>query len=235
MKEFLLRPSAALLLGVLLLCTGRGIRADADDWMPLFDGHSLNGWHTYGEPTPRPGWIVLDGAIVLDVDAATTEEAGGDLVSDLQFENFELEVEWKISDGGNSGVFFGVRELEDMHVSYLTGVEMQILDNDKHLDGQSLLTSAGACYGLYPTGKDVVRPVGEYNLARLVVNHGRVEHWLNGRMVAAYDMNSDEWALRVAKSKFADWPHFAKYRRGHISLQDHGDRVSFRNIRIREL
>lgn len=235
MKEFLLRPSVSLLFGGFLLCACQGVRAEADDWVPLFNGHNLDGWHSYGESAPRPEWIVLDDAIVLNVDAATSEETGGDLVSDAQYENFELELEWKISDGGNSGLFFGVRELEGMHVSYLTGVEMQILDNDKHIDGQSLLTSAGACYGLYPTESKVTRPVGEYNLVRLVVDHGKVEHWLNGHKMAAYDMNSDDWTMRVAISKFADWPHFAKYRRGHISLQDHSDRVSFRNIRIREL
>jgi hypothetical protein len=235
MKEFLLR---LLVFGVfcgLALCGCRSSEAESDGWVPLFNGHNLDGWHSYGESAPRPEWIVLDDAIVLNVDAATTEETAGDLISDGQYENFELELEWKISEGGNSGLFFGVQELEGMHVSYLTGVEMQILDNDKHIDGQSLLTSAGACYGLYPTQENVVRPVGEYNKVRLVVNHGEVEHWLNGHKVAAYDMNSDDWAARVANSKFADWSHFAQYRKGHIGLQDHSDRVSFRNIRIREL
>ncbi len=235
MKEFLLRPTVYVLLTGFLVSGCEGRNVESGDWVTLFNGENLDGWHSYGESAPRPEWIVDDGAIVLDVAATTEVETGGDLISNAQYENFELELEWKIAEGGNSGVFFGVREIETLPVSYLSGVEMQILDDARHIDGQSLLTRAGACYGLYPTQENVVRPAGEYNQARLVVNAGKVEHWLNGQQVAAYDMNSDDWAARVAASKFADWPHFAKYRRGHVGLQDHTDRVSFRNIRIREL
>jgi len=205
------------------------------EWVVLFNGENLDGWHTYNENSVRPAWVVQDDAIVLDVDNASDERLGGDLTTDAQYENFELELEWKITEGGNSGIFWGVREIEGTSDGYVSGLEMQVLDNIKHPDGQSLLTSAGACYGLYPTLEDVVKPVGEYNQVRLVVDNGNIEHWLNGIKVTEYDLNSEDWAERIANSKFADWEHFAKYRKGHIALQDHTDKVSYRNIRIKEL
>lgn len=207
--------------------------ATTTEWSDLFDGRSLRGWRTYGEPTPRNAWIVEDGAIVLDADESTT--TGGDLITVGQYENFELELEWKISDCGNSGIFFGVREIAGHEVAYLTGIEMQILDDDRHIDGQAAETSAGSSYALYPPTMDVVRPVGQFNAVRLIVNNLQVEHWLNGHKIAEYTIDSPDWQQRVAASKFADWKHFGRYRKGHIALQDHTDRVWFRNIRIREL
>lgn len=205
------------------------------EWMDLFNGQDLDGWRTYGESEPNPAWIVEDGAIALDVAEGTEVMTGGDLITEEQFENFELEIEWRISEGGNSGIFYGVREIEGQDVAYATGIELQILDDERHADGRNPATSAGACYALYPPTKDVVRPVGEYNRVRLVVNDGNVEHWLNGEKIVTYVIGSEDWNERVANSKFADWEHFASYRKGHIALQDHTDRVWFRNIRIREL
>jgi hypothetical protein len=204
------------------------------EWTPLFDGESLEGWRSYAEDGAlNPQWIVEDGAIVLDVDEDTDETTGGDLITVDQYENFELELEWKISEGGNSGIFFGVREIPGHQVAYESGIEMQVLDDDKHVDGRTPETSAGACYALYaPEGK-VLRPVGEYNKVRLLVDDGRVEHWLNGKKIVEYVIGSDDWNERIANSKFSDWEHFAQYRKGHIGLQDHSDRVWFRNIRIR--
>lgn len=207
----------------------------AGEWIELFNGSDLDGWRTYNQDAPNPAWIVEDGAIVLDVDDDTEEMTGGDLITERQFENFELELEWKLSEGGNSGIFYRVREMPEHDVAYLTGIEMQILDDDRHIDGGEPKTSAGACYALYPPTADVVRPVGEWNSVRLVVENGHAEHWLNGQKIVDYDVGSDEWNERVTASKFADWEHFAKYPRGHIALQDHTDPVWFRNIRIREL
>ena len=206
----------------------------AVEWTVLFNGEDLDGWRSYGEAAPRPAWIVSDGAIVLDANESTSSNIGGDLITIDQFENFELELEWKISEGGNSGIFFGVREIEGQRVAYETGVEMQILDNDNHVDGEIPETSAGSCYALYAPANNVVRPVGEYNQVRLIVRNASVEHWLNGHRIAEYEIGSEDWADRVAASKFADWQHFARYRKGHIALQDHTDRVWFRNIRLRE-
>ena len=207
----------------------------AEDWTVLFNGKDLTGWRSYGEESAGSAWIVKDGSIVLDADESTTAMTGGDLITEGQYENFELELEWKISAGGNSGIFFGVREIAGQRVAYETGIEMQILDNDNHADGKLPETSAGSCYALYAAAENVVRPVGEYNEVRLIVSDASVEHWLNGHKIVEYTIGSEDWSDRVAASKFADWEHFARYRNGHIALQDHTDRVWFRNIRIREL
>jgi hypothetical protein len=211
------------------------IEESEGQWTQLFDGKHLNGWRSYGEPSAGSNWIVEDGALVLDVDQTTETMTGGDLITEGQYENFELELEWKISVGGNSGVFFGVQEIAGQNVAYETGIEMQILDDDRHADGKNPETSAGSGYALYPPTEDVVRPVGEYNEVRLIVNDGNVEHWLNGHKIVEYTIGSDDWTKRVAASKFSTWEYFARYRKGHIALQDHTDRVWFRNIRIREL
>lgn len=205
------------------------------EWVALFNGENLEGWRSYNADAPGEEWVVEDGVLVLDVDEGTEEMTGGDLITRQQYENFELELDWKISEGGNSGVFYGVREMPEHEVAYETGIEMQVLDDERHQDGKMPVTSAGACYALYPPRDKMLRPVGEWNSARLVVNDGHVEHWLNGKKIVEYVIGSPDWNERVANSKFAGWEHFAKYRRGHVGLQDHTDRVWFRNIRLREL
>lgn len=238
MAKMPMRKTTTIVACVALPIAGAaGMRSGAadDGWITLFNGEDLDGWRSYGEAVPRAPWKVEDGAIVLDVAEGTSSMTGGDLITADQYENFELELEWKISPGGNSGIFFGVRELDGHDVAYLTGIEMQVLDDDNHADGARRETSTGACYALYPPLADVVRPVGEYNQVRIVVADGEVEHWLNGEQIVAYTIGSDDWDQRIAASKFADWPHFARYRKGHIALQDHTDRVWFRNIRLRRL
>lgn len=229
---------------VIVLLTGCAREGSGEDsapqtvgaeWTVLFDGSTLDGWRSYGDSEPGAEWIIEDDAIVLNVDDETETMTGGDLITDGQYENFELELEWRISEGGNSGIFYGVREIEGHEVAYLTGIEMQVLDDDEHPDGQNPETSAGSSYALYPPTQNVVRPVGEYNQVRIVVNNLEVEHWLNGQKVAEYTIDSPDWQERIAASKFADWEHFGKYRKGHIGLQDHTDPVWYRNIRIREL
>ena len=213
-----------------------GMAAEASgEWMELFNGENLDGWRGFQGEAPGAEWVVEDGALVLDVPEGTEERTAGDLITERQFENFELELEWKVSEGGNSGIFFGVREIPGQAEAYETGIEMQVLDDERHPDGRNPATSAGACYDLYaPEGKQL-RPAGEYNAVRLVVNDGHVEHWLNGRKIVEYQIGSADWNERIENSKFADWEHFARYRRGHIGLQDHTARVWFRNIRLREI
>jgi hypothetical protein len=169
---------------------------------------------------------VVDGALV-------REGLGGDIMTTDTFDNFELTLEWKVAPGGNSGIFYRVTERAD--ATYETGPEMQVLDDDRHRDGQSRLTSAGSLYGLYPAPVGAVKPAGEWNAVRIVVNGSHVEHWLNGVKVVEAEIGSDDWNQRVANSKFRQWPHFGKASRGHIALQDHGDWVAYRNIRIRVL
>ena len=198
----------------------------ADGWKLLFDGKTTQGWRGFRQKTAPDGWQAVDGAL-------TRVGGGGDLITVDQFESFDLRLEWKIAEGGNSGIMFRVSEAEPE--TYHTGPEMQILDNVRHPDGKDLDRSAGSCYDLYAPSKDVTRPPGAWNAVRLVVNGTRVEHWLNDTRIVQYELLSPDWEKRVAASKFVEWPKYGRELRGHIALQDHGDRVAFRNIRIRVL
>ena len=150
-----------------------------------------------------------------------------------EFDDFTLELDWKISSGGNSGIMYRVATGDT--APYYSGPEYQILDSSRHADGKSRLTSAGALYGLYPSPADCEKPAGEWNSAKIVVQGKHIEHWLNGRKIVDCEIGSDDWARRVAQSKFATWEKFGKMARGHIVLQDHGDQVWYRNIRITPL
>lgn len=197
-----------------------------DGWVLLFDGKSLQGWRGYRQRAAPKGWVVQNGSLV-------RAAGGADLITTRAYRNFELALEWKIAPGGNSGIMYHVTE--EGSFSYETGPEMQVLDDAKHPDGANRLTAAGACYGLYPAPAGVVHPAGEWNQVRLVVNGAHVEHWLNGVKVTEYELQSPDWEAKVAASKFAKWKGFGLAPSGYIALQDHGDRVEYRSIRIREL
>ncbi len=199
---------------------------EAQGWRLLFDGRSLAGWHRYDGRPMTGGWVVEDGALA-------HVGGGGDIVTEEEFCDFELRLEWKVEPGGNSGIFYRAA-LGEEHI-YHSAPEMQILDDDRHPDGRTPLTSAGSNYGLYPAPRGIVRPAGEWNEVRIVVQGDSVEHWLNGTKIVAYRLNSPGWKELVANSKFAQWPAYGQARCGRIGLQDHGDRVWFRNIKIREL
>ena len=202
------------------------VSADQEGWRPLFDGTSTAGWRGYNMDHMPDGWQVVDGAL-------TRVAAAGDIITTEQFENFELELEWMVRPAGNSGIFY--RAVETPDPIYYSAPEMQVLDDAGHQDGLSRLTAAGSNYGLHPAPEGVVKPAGEWNRARIVVNGNHVEHWLNGQKIVEYELGSDDWKQRVAASKFNEWPNYGKATRGHIGLQDHGDWVAFRNIRIRVL
>jgi len=195
-------------------------------WRSLFDGRTTAGWRGFRTDTVPDGWQVVEGAL-------TRVGAGGDIITTEQFANFELELEWNVAPGGNSGIMF--RVTEDSDATYKSGPEMQVLDDAAHRDGQSRLTAAGANYGLDAAPAGVVKPAGEWNAVRLVVNGAHVEHWLNGVKVVEYELWTPAWEAKVAATKFAQWPGYGRARAGHIALQDHGDRVAYRNIRIRVL
>lgn len=198
----------------------------ASDWVSLFDGKTIAHWRGFKMATVPDGWRVIDGAITRTGD-------GADLVSREQYTNFEFEFEWKVPPGGNSGIMFRVTEA--LERTYHSGPEYQILDNARHADGKNPLTSAGANYALHAPTRDASRPVGEWNQGRLVVNGTRVQHWLNGEKVVEYELGTPQWAALVKASKFNEWPSYGREPRGHIVIQDHGDRVQFRNLRIRVL
>ncbi|HEV3484076.1 MAG TPA: DUF1080 domain-containing protein, partial [Vicinamibacterales bacterium] len=195
-------------------------------WRLLFDGSTTNNWRRYRSGAPVSGWQVMNGEL-------TRVTAGGDIITAEQFADFELVLDWKVPSAGNSGIF--IRVTEDHEAMHHGAPEMQILDNAGHPDGRSPLTSAGANYGLYAPERDVSRPAGEWNSARLLVRGTHVEHWLNAVKIVEYEIGSPEWERRVAESQFRNWPAYGKARQGHIGLQDHGDRVAFRNIKLRPL
>jgi hypothetical protein len=198
----------------------------AAGWRLLFDGRSTDGWRSFRSDTISAGWQVQDGAL-------TRVGQGGDIVTRDLFENFELVLEWNVAPGGNSGIFYHVADMGG--AVYETGPEMQVLDDARHDDGKSPLTSAGAVFGIYPTRRGVVKPAGEWNQARILVRGPHVEHWLNGRRVAVYELWSEDWKQRVKDSKFKQWQGYGLSSRGRIALQDHGDRVAYRDIKIRAL
>ncbi|MFN0243445.1 MAG: family 16 glycoside hydrolase [Planctomycetota bacterium] len=195
-------------------------------WRLLFDGRTTNGWRGFRQTAMPAGWEAIEGELV-------RTGSGGDIVTSEEFEDFELALEWKVSPGGNSGVFFRVGEDDD--AVWRTGPEMQVLDNDAHADGKNPLTSAGSNYALHAPRFDRTRPIGLWNQARLVVRGNHVEHWLNGDLLLEYDQESAEWKSLVAASKFASMPKYGTLRRGRIALQDHGDRVAYRNLKLRVL
>lgn len=213
---------------------GPDMRIVDDQWLSLFDGETTEGWHTYRRDTVGSAWSVQDGALTFNPEVP--QEGRGDIVTDREFENFELELEWKIGSGGNSGIFIGVKEDEQYGNTYSTGIEMQVLDNISAADNKIDNHLAGTMYDLIGTPElSKPKPLGEWNQVRIRKKDGQVTMWLNGIQTADVTVGSEEWQSLLEKSKFKDWEGFAKYPKGKIGLQDHGDPVSFRNIRIMEL
>jgi hypothetical protein len=198
-------------------------------WKLLFDGKDLAGWRGYKTASAPSKWTVEDGAITL------TETGGVDLMTADEFGDFELSLDWKISPKGNSGIIYLVKEASEASQTYNTGPEMQVLDNDGHADGKLPSHRAGALYDIVAPAKDAVKPVGEWNTARIELKKGHITHWLNGVKMADSSYGDDAWRMAVAASKFKTMPLFGKAKTGHIALQDHGDRVWYRNIKIRPL
>ncbi len=201
--------------------------ADSEvDFENLLGENAQRLWRGYKDKEWPSGWELKDGVL-------SRVGGGDDIMTVGEFADFDLRLEWKISEAGNSGIIYRVSTGDN--ASYVTGIECQVLDDDKHRDGKNALTSAASLYALYPRSERTTVPVGEWNKARIVVRGNHVEHWLNGKKVVECEIGSDDWKERLAKSKFADWPKFAKNRKGHIALQDHSDPVWYRNIRIKRL
>lgn len=203
-------------------------------WKLLFDGKTTKGWRGYKMEAMPKGWQAIDGVLTRVSGGEGGKGAGGgdDIITVDQYADFELSLEWRIAPGGNSGVLY--RVTEDAVTSWHVAPEMQVLDDAKY-EGRDRRQLAGALYDLYAPLKNVVRPAGQWNVAKVVAKGKHIEHWLNGELIVEYTRDSEDWKQRVANSKFKNMPNFAKADKGHICLQDHSDRSEFRSIKIRVL
>jgi Domain of Unknown Function (DUF1080) len=196
-------------------------------WKLLFDGKNLDSWRGYKRSDIPAGWRVADGTL-------TKTTPVEDIVSKEEFGDFDLMIEWKIGEAGNSGIFY--RGTEEFDKIYWTAPEYQLLDDIKAADNKTRLTCAGAAYGLYPSPEGHLKPVGQWNVTRIVAKGAHVEHWLNGFKLLDYEAWSPDWEAKVKASKFAAWPKYGRLKSGHLAMQgDHNGTLSFRNIKIRAL
>jgi len=223
------------LLPVLLACTPDPVLEEGScdntlseeeaeaGWQLLFDGESLAQWRSYGEESVDDGWAIEGGCL-------TRVGWAGDLITREQYGDFELKLEWRISDAGNSGIFIRGDESGDSLPQ--TAMEMQVLDNVGHWDRHEPTHRAGAYYDMIAPDHDTTQPVGTWNVVHIIARGPHIEFWLNGRQTAAFDQGGREWQALYDKSKFAERPGYGSLLRGHIGLQDHWDKVWYRNLRI---
>ncbi len=199
------------------------------DWVVLFDGESVSGMRGYKmDFFPWNSWVIKEGTL-----KTIPGSKGVDIISNDVYKDFELQLEWKLQSGGNSGIFYFATE-DGYHI-WQSAPEMQVLDNTAHPDRMRKVTSAGALYDLIAPKNEVVKPLGEFNQVKIISKENHIEHWLNGEKLLEYKYGSEEMKALIRKSKFKDMPYFAKASSGRIGLQgDHGE-VWYRNIRIRKL
>jgi len=230
-KIFMITAAVAALSSPLLAQTKNALSASEkkDGYTLLFDGKTTDGWHTYlGKDAGA--WHVNDGALQLD----TTAQGQADLLTDKEYTNFELKLDWKIPVGGNSGVIFDIHEDPQFAYTFLTGIEMQVLDDKGAEDNKKANHLAGSLYDLKAPSHPA-KPAGEWNaiIIRKLNNH--LTFWMNGKQTLDIQIGGKEWNDLIQQSKFKTWKAFATYSTGHISLQSHGAAVAFRNIRIKQL
>ena len=216
------------------IATSNDINKEAN-WTILFDGNSFEHWRGYLSENMYPEWTIEDSTMVFTPSGQREKN----IITKKKYTNFVLSLEWKVSEAGNSGIFWGVYENKKFSEPYMTGPEIQILDNAKHPDSfvGNGIHKAGSLYDMigYP-GEDI-HPAGKWNqcVIKIHQNNNKAQVTLNGKTTISFPLHGAEWQKMVENSKFKDWESFAKYRTGHIALQDHGDKVSFRNIKIKEL
>ena len=239
MKKILL---SFLALGLLTASSLPTTNETKGDWESLFDGETLNGWHRFNRKGVTPIWTAKNGLLTFDPELRPKGDYIHDIVTDKAYKSFELSIEWNISEGGNSGIFWGVQEGESHNKPYSTGPEIQVLDNERHPDAKAnpKFHQAGALYDLVQPSKDVCNPAGEWNHIVLKIDHNKNQGSvkLNGTKIVEFPLSGPEWDALVSNSKFnddCDFKRFGKFKSGKIGLQDHGDKVSFRNIKIRKL
>jgi uncharacterized protein YaiE (UPF0345 family) len=209
----------------------------AEGWRLLFDGSSKAGWHIWHGKSDGSAWKVQDGMLHLDPQEMKEWQTvgGGDIVTDSAFSNFHFSVEWKVADSGNSGIIFLVQEDAKYEHTWHTGPEMQVLDNNGHPDAKITKHRAGDLYDLISVSKETVKKAGEWNKAEVIYNNGALDLMLNGEKVVSTRLDDEQWKKLKAASKFNDKPDFGAFKGGHIALQDHGNKVWFRNIKIKSL
>lgn len=204
------------------------------EWIPLFDGKTLAGWHGFNKTGEIQNWTVEDGALVCL--GAAKDASGGDIVTDKKFEDFELTWDWKVDKGSNSGVMYHVVEDPKYKAPYETGPEYQIIDDLGFPEKLEPWQQAGADYAMHVANdKKQLKPVGEWNSSKIIYNNGHVEHWLNGEKIVEFEAGTEAWNKEKTEGKWKDYPDYASAKTGGIALQDHGNKAYFKNIRIREL
>jgi 3-keto-disaccharide hydrolase len=202
-------------------------------WVNLFDGTTLNRWHTFGATTVSDKWSVDSGAIHFNPD---TKGDDGDLVTNDSFANFDLKIDWKIATGGNSGILIYVQDDKARYEeTYTTGPEMQVLDDERNEDNKKPSHHAGSLYDLILATPGAVHPAEQWNTAEIISNNGKLDFYLNNVHVVNTTMWDDGWKQMLAKSKFKQWPAFGTFKSGHIALQDHGFNVWYKNVMIKKL
>jgi hypothetical protein len=209
-----------------------------EGWELLFDGTAMSKWKNAGSDSfPSKGWTVQDG--VLSVDENGGRQSGGDIITKEQFDDFEFMVDFKLTEGANSGIKYSVHIFNPPipGLGAVLGSEYQVLDNEKHPDakaGRNGNRKLGSLYDILPSSTgNALRPIGEWNTGRIVSKGNRVEHWLNGTKVLEYDKTSDTYKEAFAQSKFKEVKGYGESAKGHILLQDHGNKVFFKNLKIR--
>lgn len=224
------RRQGRVISAVALLLAASSALAD-EGWTVLFDGRSTRAWRGYNRDSfPAGCWSVKDGTL----KTVPSKGDGCDLITRRKYRDFELALEWKVGKGGNSGILYRAAELPPPAPIWHSAPELQILDDTAHPTATPQ-TLTGSLYDLYAPVDKVVRPIGEWNEARVIVRGAHVEHWLNGRKVLEYELGSAALRARIAASKFKDIEAFAREKEGYVGLQHHGEEAWFRNIRIREL
>jgi hypothetical protein len=214
--------------------TAAAAQPETEEWVALFDGKSLAGWHGFNKTGEVANWVIQDSALVCL--GASKSDYGGDLVSDNQYDNFELTWDWKVDKGSNSGVMYHVIEDPKYKAPYETGPEYQIIDDIGYPGKLEGWQQAGADYAMTPSNdKKQLKPVGEWNNSRLIYNAGHVEHWLNGEKIVEFQAGTEEWKKKKTEGKWKEFPDYGISATGHIVLQDHGNKAYFKNIKIKAI
>jgi len=234
MKKIFVLPALLLVCGSLSAQTNNTLtnKEKRQGWKLLFDGTTTQGWHNYLKPSAGAAWSVKDGELQLD---PAVKDDRGDIVSDGEYENFELSIDWNIAGEGNSGIMFLVKEDKQYSNTFITGPEYQLLDDQKAEDNKQANHLAGSLYDIIAPAKAAENPAGQWNHTVIRLKNGDLTFWFNGVQTVKTHLWDANWTELVTKSKFKNWKDFAFFNKGHISLQDHGYHIAFRNVKVREL